>query len=222
MVIASIVLVLAVLIGVGMVALVVSHKDKILETRTSELSPVPFALEGETALASPSIPPESAQNSSDGARSAVRAGMSPREALEAELRDRAASGRCLICPERATHAMPRRSLVRSFLDPLFRYYGIVASDRYRIDVHVEVDHPPCLCQSHHLIARSALERKSAEMTERYAAFVEKGRYEMLEYERFEVFETVLAHEQEIRGRKPQKKHRGSLAAVVSIGDKKAG
>lgn len=186
-----------------------------------DASDVPFAVEVDRAIASPSIPPEIAMASSDGAKSVARAGMSPRETLELDLRERSTSGRCLICQERATYSMPRRTLVRSLLDPLFRYYGIVASDRYRIDVHSDIDHPPCLCEKHHLIVRAALERKATEMLERYAAFVEKGRYEMLEYERYEVFETVLAHEQEIRGRKPQKKQRGSLAAVVTIGEKKA-
>ena len=128
----------------------------------------------------------------------------------------------MICPDKATHAMPRRSLVRSLLDPLFRYYNIVAADRYRIDVHLDVDHGPCLCEAHHHISRAALERKSAEMIERYAQFIERARYEMLEYERFEIYETVIAHEQEIRARKPQKRQKAApIAAVVPINDKKA-
>lgn len=222
--IASLIGTLAVLISAVMVivALTASKKHQKVQETMSEGHDHPFSLEGSSALAPPSPAPESAPSTSDGPKSVARAGGSLRDALEADLKDRAASGRCLICTERSTHPMPRRSRVRSILDPLFRHYQIVAADRYRIDVHIDVDHPPVLCEAHHHVCRGALERKSAEMTERYAAFVEKGRYEMLEYERFEVFETVLGHEQEIRSRKPQKRQKPEkLAAVVAIGEKKA-
>lgn len=222
--IASLIGTLAVLISTVMVivALTASKKHQKVQETMSEGHDHPFSLEGSSALAPPSPAPESAPSTSDGPKSVARAGGSLRDALEADLKDRAASGRCLICTERSTHPMPRRSRVRSILDPLFRHYQIVAADRYRIDVHIDVDHPPVLCEAHHHVCRGALERKSAEMTERYAAFVEKGRYEMLEYERFEVFETVLGHEQEIRSRKPQKRQKPEkLAAVVAIGEKKA-
>lgn len=222
--IASLIGILAVVITTIMVivALTASKKEQKAQETMPEGSDTPFSLEGSSALAQPSPVHESASTTSDGPKSAARAGGSPRDVLEAELKDRAASGRCLICTDRSTHAMPRRSRVRSILDPLFRHYQIVAADRYRIDVHIDVEHQPVLCEAHHHVCRGALERKSAEMTERYAAFVEKGRYEMLEYERFEVFETVMGHEQEIRARKPQKRQKPEkLAQVVSIGDKKA-
>jgi hypothetical protein len=222
--IASLIGILAVLTTAIMVivTLTTAKKHQKVQETMSEGHDHPFSLEGSSALAQPSQAPESASITSDGPKRDVRAGGSLRDALEAELRERASSGRCLICTERSTHPMPRRSRVRSVLDPLFRHYQIVAADRYRIDVHIDVDHPPVLCEAHHHVCRGALERKSAEMTERYAAFVEKGRYEMLEYERFEVFETVLGHEQEIRSRKPQKRQKPEkLAAVVSIGEKKA-
>ena len=221
---ASLIGIMAVLITTIMVivALTASKKQQKVQETMPEGHDHPFSLEGSSALAQPSQAPESASPISDGPKSAARAGGSPREVLELELRERASSGRCLVCTDRSTHAMPRRSRVRSVLDPLFRYYGIVAADRYRIDVHTSVDHPPVLCEAHHHVCRAALERKSAEMTERYASFIEKSRYEMLEYERYEVFETVLAHEQEIKARKPQKRQKPEkLAAVVSIGDKKA-
>lgn len=174
--IASLIGTLAVLISTIMVivALTASKKHQKVQETMSEGHDHPFSLEGSSALAPPSPAPESAPSTSDGPKSVARAGGSPRDALEADLKDRAASGRCLICTERSTHPMPRRSRVRSILDPLFRHYQIVAADRYRIDVHIDVDHPPVLCEAHHHVCRGALERKSAEMTERYAAFVEKG------------------------------------------------
>lgn len=213
MVIGSIVAVISLLTVVSMAVFALSRKGRVVSPVEKE---APFVLEGEVSQ-------DTALSSSDPGPKVPRAGTgTTRETLEGELRDRAASGKCLICPEKATHAMPRRSLVRSILDPLFRYYNIVAADRYRIDVHLDVDHCPCLCEAHHHIARAALERKSAEMTERYAQFIERGRYEMLEYERFEIYETILSHESEIRSRKPQKKQKTApIAAVVPINEKKA-
>lgn len=219
--IASLIGTLAVLITAIMVIVALTASRKKAQETMTEGQDHPFSMEGSSALAPPSHAPESASSTSDGPKNVARTGTA-REVLEAELKDRAASGRCLVCTERSTHAMPRRSRVRSILDPLFRYYGIVAADRYRIDVHADADHHPVLCEAHHHVCRAALERKSAEMTERYASFIEKSRYEMLEYERYEVFETVLSHEQEIKARKPQKRQKPEkLAAVVAIGDKKA-
>jgi hypothetical protein len=214
MVIGSIVAVISLLVVVAMAVFALSRKGRIVSVEKKE---VPFVLEGD---ATSSI--DTGAGASDPGQKSPRTGGTLRDTLESELRDRAMSGKCLICPDKATHAMPRRSLVRSLLDPLFRYYNIVAADRYRIDVHLDVDHGPCLCEAHHHIARAALERKSAEMIERYAQFIERGRYEMLEYERFEIYETVIAHEQEIRARKPQKRQKAApIAAVVPINDKKA-
>ena len=103
--IASLIGTLAVLISTVMVivALTASKKHQKVQETMSEGHDHPFSLEGSSALAPPSPAPESAPSTSDGPKSVARAGGSPRDALEADLKDRAASGRCLICTERSTH-----------------------------------------------------------------------------------------------------------------------
>ena len=178
-------------------------------------------MEGEITLAPPSVPPESTPSSFDGAKRVERSGGLPRDLLERELRDKSSRGVCLICGERATHAMPRRVLVKPFFDFLFRYYGIVVKDHYKIEVHHDSSHGSLLCVAHHQILRSKLECKVAAMSERYAQFVDRSRTEMLEFERYEIFEDSIEHEQMIRGRKQPKRRGVKIAPVVSIGDKKA-
>ena len=140
---------------------------------------------------------ESTPPSSDGAQSAVRCG-SRREQRAVELYERAETGLCLYCDKHASHQVPEVRLIRSALDPLYRRLNVVPVNRWAIVLHHSVDDPFLLCEAHHAIARSHLERRMADNQVEYAAFVEKQRHAMYAYTTYELDERMLSDAQQIR------------------------
>ena len=103
MIIGSIVAMISLLIVASMAVFALSRKGRVVASVEKE---TPFVLEGDVSQ-------DAALSSSDPGPKVPRAGAgTTRETLEGELRERAASGKCLICPEKATHAMPRRLRIR--------------------------------------------------------------------------------------------------------------
>jgi hypothetical protein len=150
---------------------------------------------------------ESTPPSSDGVKSAARSGgTTQREARQEEIRARFQTQLCLYCDKRATHIVPRLKQITPKFDRLYRYLNVVPITRWEIIVDKQHSSDACpLCETHHGIARSHLERRVAENQVDYAAFVERQRNEMYEFEEYALDERMLDDANTVkRGKKAKK------------------
>ena len=177
---------------------------------------LPFSEPSQLDAARDSTPP-----SSDGVKLVVKGGgNTARELRKEELRARAESGLCLYCDFPATNPQPVLSLPSSIFDQLYRRLGVVPVARWVVKPNprsvwgtlfkdsktVNATRPVCLCDTHHAMACSHLERKVAENQTDYAGFVSKQRLEMYEYQAFGLDEHMLNDTNEIRRGKKSRKN----------------
>jgi len=129
--------------------------------------------------------------------------LSEREQRDVDIRARYETGCCLYCDRSATHARPRVKLVTSLLDPLYRRLGVVPRDQYQLEVHSRTESDIQLCEDHHVIARSRLECKLAEISGAFAQHVIRERDGMIRFQRYEVDEDMKNEAETTRRGKPQ-------------------
>jgi hypothetical protein len=171
--------------------------------RSKEVAPVALPFEETPAL---SVAADSTPPSSDGVKVAARSGgTTPREQRQEDIRIRHETGLCLYCDKTASHVIPLLRQIRPVLDPLYRYLNVVPVNRWKIDVDLTSDQARPLCETHHSIARSHLERKIAENQVDYATFVERQRHEMYEFVEFALDERMLDDANAVKRGKKQKK-----------------
>lgn len=179
-------------VALALVGLVVRSR------RGARALPPPPVLAEDSSEATASTPP-----SSDGARSVARAG-TPREQRILEINERSYTGMCLYCEKHASRQIPQLKLIRSTFDRIQLRVNLVPINRWAIELHPDVSIPHLLCEQHHAIARSHLERRIAENQVDYASFVERQRHEMYEYVTFGLDERMAADVNVIkRGRRPK-------------------
>lgn len=172
---------------------------------------------------------------SDGVKLVVRnGGNTARELRREEIKARAQTGMCLYCDLPATQAQPTLYLPVSIFDKLYRRLGVVPVARWIVRSNprsfftfkdsqsINAEHPVCLCDTHHAMARAHLERKVAENQMDYATFVTKQRLEMYEYQAHALDECMLQDTVEIRRGKKKKGtqeagQRAQLKAVPGSG-----
>lgn len=147
---------------------------------------------------------ENTPPSSDGARSVVRPTTQREQRLD-EIKARRETGLCLYCDKRATHVVPQITLLRPLLDPLYRRLNVVPVNHWAIDIAPGIEIPHDICGNHHAISRGHLERRIAENQVDYAAFVERQRHEMYEYEVYALDERMLDDANTVKRGKKQKK-----------------
>lgn len=161
---------------------------------------------------------------SDGLKLVAKSGgVTAREQRKEDLRSRIGTKLCLYCDLPATEPQPIVSLPISWLDGFYRKIGVVPVARWVVDPNprkwwsfvtseqLDVAHPCCLCDTHHAIARSHLERKVAENQTDYASFVSKQRLEMYEYQAHGLDETMQNDTNEIRRGKQRKRNQDPAA-----------
>lgn len=149
---------------------------------------------------------DSTPPSSDGVKLAVRSGgLTPREQRQEDIRIRHETRLCLYCDKPASHVIPKLRQIRPVLDPLYRYLNVVPINRWKIEVEQLSDQARPLCETHHSIARSHLERKVAENQVDYAGFVERQRHEMYEFVEYALDERMLDDANAVKRGKKQKK-----------------
>jgi len=173
---------------VGMVALVARSKRQ-----GARALPPPPVQADDSSEATASTPP-----SFEGARSAARAGTS-RELRAAEIAEHVGTHVCLYCPKHASRQIPQLVLIRPLLDKVYLWANVVPINRWKIDETPDISFPHLLCEQHHAIARSHLERRIAENQVDYAGFVERQRNEMYEYTTYALDERMLADVNSIKG-----------------------
>lgn len=189
---------------------------KMRRSEAASTGQLPFSESSSNDVARDSTPP-----SSDGVKLVVKGGGSTaRELRRDEQRARVETGLCLYCEFPATKPQPILSLPSTFLDGLYRRFGVVPVARWVVRpnprtgadamwlnaAHLNATRPICLCETHHAMACSHLERKVAENQTDYAGFVSKQRLEMYEYQAFGLDEHMLNDTNEIRRGKKSRKN----------------
>ena len=166
---------------------------------TAALTILPL-VEGASFEAIESTPPFS-----DGVRVVARSTATPREQRQEEIHQRQDTGLCLYCDKRAAFSIPLLKQIRPVLDPVYRYLNVVPVHRWKIEITPTSESVAELCEVHHAIARSHLERRIAENQVDYAGFVERQRHEMYEFEVYALDERMLDDANTVKRGKKQKK-----------------
>lgn len=143
---------------------------------------------------------------------------SPREIRQEEIKVRQETALCRYCDKPAEFAVPRLKQIRPLFDVLYRYLNVVPVHRWKIEIEPPIDVPHELCEAHHAIARGHLEKKIAENQVDYAAFVERQRNEMYEFEQYALDERML---DDANSLKQGKKSRKTEAPLLQVEPKKA-
>jgi hypothetical protein len=169
--------------------------------KEAALANLPFDSTPASSEAIESTPP-----SFDGVKVVARSGgLTPREQRQEDIRIRYETRMCLYCDKTASHVIPQLKQIRPVLDPLYRYLNVVPVNRWKIEVDLGIEAARPLCETHHSIARSHLERRVAENQVDYAAFVERQRHEMYEFEAHALDERMLDDANTVKRGKKQKK-----------------
>lgn len=193
--------------SIGLTLVVIALFAVALRLRRRGRTPPPFAIEPTVSEALESTPPFS-----DGVKPAAKAG-TPRETRTLEIAERVQTGQCLYCERPASRQLPQVRQIRSFLDPLHRWLNWVAFNRYAIELQPPIEVPHSVCEQHHAIARSHIERHLADNQSDYAAAVERKHYEMYEFTNYALDERMLADANQVRrGKRPK----APMAEVRSI------
>ncbi len=100
---------------------------------------------------------------------------------------------------------------------MYLWANVVPINRWRIEETPDVRFPHMLCEQHHAIARSHLERRIAENQVDYARFVEGQRNEMYAYTRYELDERMLADVNSIKGIEMPKRARKAKTQAPEAG-----
>lgn len=202
-------------LALGLTIVVISLFALAMRLRRRGRTPPPFLPEPTVSETG-----ESTSASFDGVKSVAKAGTS-RELRTLEIHERVQTGLCLYCERPASRQVPQVRQIRSVLDPLHRWLNWVAFNRYAIDLEPPIEIPHSVCEQHHSIARSHIERHLADNQSDYAAAVERKHNEMYEFTNYSLDERMLADANQVRRGKRPKTPLAEVRGITSGKSEKA-